>query len=376
MRLPYFALLLMVLVVGCSSPSTPAPSTETVPPPPPPTVKTSAAPTATPTLVIQGPRAPTAQGAPQAVRRLPVLVPDGIGIWGDIANLNSNLNPTVANQTAQRVQLVSGAAALSVRQANTQALALLTIDASKPDQVASATQTGLGAYDGILLDQAGIPARADSLSSTTKLLAALRPVAGVRIILASTYAWSDGAGYAQYTADAKSLLSQVDGICICDFLRKKETAPDSFKSVIEWKKDVDALDQLSRNANTIVLVATRVAPPQPPPGWDPTQWFKYSLASYLLGVNGPRTYYSYQGLGASGLILDDDLTVKLGASYGPYYSAYNMYVRQFAKGLVVVNPGTSVAEMPLAQPYVASNGQQVTSVRLDPQTGAILRRLP
>jgi hypothetical protein len=47
--------------------------------------------------------------------------------------------------------------------------------------------------------------------------------------------------------------------------------------------------------------------------------------------------------------------------------------RQFTAGTVVVNPGPTSVSIPLDGTYVTEDGKTVTSIDLQPRTGAVLK---
>lgn len=364
--------LLALLLAGCSAANAPVQPAETPPAAPTgtprPATATPGPPTATATLVIQNQSSTGLGGTQQVFRRYPEQATDSIGVWADAATL-----PAVASMLDTiHLAVFAGPRALAIRDKRPQTFTMLTVDALKPDQAVSSAQSAIGPYDALLAEHVGTPAGPNSLGTSSKLLTSLRGLAGTRLLLASTYAWSDGAAYTQYAKDARTLLPQVDGICICDFLRSSALPLDTFKSPQDWKKDVDALDELSRTSNTIVLVATRLPKIPALNGAIGQQWFEYSLASFLLGANGARVYFSLQGDGVDVFMLNPLLMVKLGAPYGPYTVNQNVYQRQFAKGLVLVNPGSTRAGVNLGRPYVTGTGRQVTRADLPAHGGMIL----
>jgi hypothetical protein len=97
----------------------------------------------------------------------------------------------------------------------------------------------------------------------------------------------------------------------------------------------------------------------------------YARASFLLDWNG----------GGSALLFHpgavdpwhDAWTIDLGAPARAKVAAGAAWKRQFADGMVVVNPSTSSQTVSLGGSYVAADGSRQTSVTLAPATAAILR---
>jgi hypothetical protein len=102
-----------------------------------------------------------------------------------------------------------------------------------------------------------------------------------------------------------------------------------------------------------------------------TRSMTYARGSFLLDWNG----------GASALLFHpgavdpwhEAWTIDLGAPAGPKVAAGAAWKRQFAGGIVVVNPSTSSLTVSLGGSYVAADGSRTTSVTLAPATAAILR---
>jgi hypothetical protein len=327
---------------------------------------TPAPPTATATLVIQDTPIVTRTASPAATnfRRYPAPANGTLGLWVD----TTDLSPDLLASLAPRAQLLSGQQVAAARQANSHAFTLARLDVNKSDNLVSNVQQLARSYDGILVE----PTSADSLDAANALLASLRGPLGSRLLIASTYAWHDGASYAQHSADAQKLLARVDGACLCDFLRVGDAPLDQFKTEAEWKQDVDALAALSQSPNALVLVATRFAKVSNDTASQLAPWLDYALASYLLGADAAHTYFSFQGPHAADYLANDSLAPALGYAVSKYYQSYGLYARNFQKGLVLVNPGEYAREMPLGRTYTTTSGEQVTSAKLEPHAGLIL----
>ncbi len=363
----FFAVFLLLLgTAGCDlqlAPAVPSPTMMRFP------VTWTPAPTYTPlpptptnTLVIQD--SPVMTRTPAAnVRPYPDATNGTIGRWAETASLPADQLGTLA----PLIRVVTGPQALAARRLNWRLIALARLDAGQPGNLVSRAISATQSYDGLLLEHVVT----DTLPSTDALLASLRAPLGKRLLVASTYAWNDGAAYAAHTADAQALLKRVDGACLCNFLRASDTPTQTFKSEVEWKKDVDALAALSQAPSTFTLVST----PFKLSGGDPEQlrpWLDYALASFLLGANGTHAYFNFQGPLADGYMSSRELDTALGYPSAAYYQNAGLYVRQFQKGMVAVNPGDYARELPLARPYLTLEGEQITRLRLEPRTGTIL----
>ncbi len=325
-------------------------------------------PTPTATLVIQS--SPVASNvSPVNFRRYPYPAYSTIGLWADTTHLSKDALPLLA----PRVQLASGAQAGAVRQINPRAISLASLDTpGQSDDLFTSAQSVSAGYDGVLLERAGTAVRADPLGSTDKLLTSIGNTRSARLLIADTFAWSDGAAFAEHSSEANTLLARVDGACLCSFLRSADAPVQTFKSEADWKEDVDALATLSLSPKLIMLVATRFDSVSDQDSSRLQPWLDYALASFLLGANGTHAYFSFQGPHADNYMASGELTTDLGYAVGGYYPIFGMYARHFQRGIVVVNAGEYAREWPLARSYVTPFGEVVTRVRLQPHTGKIL----
>jgi hypothetical protein len=100
----------------------------------------------------------------------------------------------------------------------------------------------------------------------------------------------------------------------------------------------------------------------------------YARASFLLFARGGRSAFSYAplcGVEPSAPRWRADV----GAPSDPPVENGGVWRRQFANGLVLVNPtSAATVTVPLGGRYVQPNGTVVTSVVLGPHTGLTLRR--
>ncbi len=368
----FFLVLLLTLSARCSANTSTAsraatairyPATWTPAP-----TATAAPPKPTATLVISA-KSVTSTTASNNFRRYPFPSYGTIGAWVD----TTHLSPGLMRELAPHVQLAIGSQAFTLRQINPRAIALARLDALTQTETINLRALALGGvYDGVLLEHLGASPRANSASAVTNLLNPLRTGLATRLVIADTFAWEDGAAFALHASEASALLSRVDGVCVCSFLRPSNAPLTKFKDEGEWKKDVSALAALSSATNDIVLVATRFDKVSDKETNALKQWFDYALASYLLGANGVHTYFSFQGPRADDYMASTPLSSSLGAPLGGYFQSYGLYARHFARGMVVVNPGNFTRELPLARSCTSDSNQVVTRVKLEPHTGMIL----
>jgi hypothetical protein len=102
----------------------------------------------------------------------------------------------------------------------------------------------------------------------------------------------------------------------------------------------------------------------------------YSFCSYLLAMNGNKTYFSFgtywSADGSRGYYSLLDQSKALGLPVGDYYSFQSVNARDFQSGKVLVNPSDSTYNVTLGQNYRTLDGQIVSSVILDGRRGIIL----
>ncbi len=246
---------------------------------------------------------------------------------------------------------------------------------------------GQVAYDGIVLDGVGedlIRKTTPPIYTGTKtfteeqrrdaaegLLRAIRGRIPDKLVIAGGYAWKDGTAYAALDAEALDLSAIVDGAHISEFLHAPVSRTVDFKPEAAWKRDVDALSALSQD-NRIVLVSTRV---------DPTgvatdtlrQWLSYSVASYLLGKNGSRTYFQFDPGGSIAHLDGPIMTAPIGMPLEAYTKLDSgAYQRAFSEGIVLVNPTAKSKEIDLGAEYLTLSGAAIQKVTMSANTGLIL----
>lgn len=203
-----------------------------------------------------------------------------------------------------------------------------------------------------------------------QLLRALRERLPDKVLIVGGYAWRDGAAYAANTQAAQQLASFADGVHIEAFLRTPISRTNEFKPEAAWKRDVDFLSAISQD-NKIVLVSTRV--PAEASAEDKQRWLRYSIASFLLGRNGTRTYFQFDA-GDPSLSSDPHLNAPIGTPTDAYTKlSSGAYAREFANALVLVNPTEEQKRVTLNAVYRTPQGTEVESaVTLGPRTGLIL----
>lgn len=371
MRLLFVCAVLIVLTSGClPAPVTPIdiiqyPPTWT---PRPPTDTPTPRPTAT--LVIKETSTPNAPALSGNARHLPASPVSRIGVWLDTTDLSAQ----AISDYSSYVQLAAGPHALALKELNPAATAIITIELQAvTDRIAtSSLARNLDPLaDGVLAENIGVGVQ-QPFETTQALLNTLRAAVAPRLLVASTYAWQDGAAYAAHEQEAQQLLENVDGVCLCDFLRDPASSPDTFKDEAGWKKDVDTLGVLSASPNKLVLTSTPFSNLTQNQSAVAQSWLGYALGSFLLGVNNSHSFFSLQSPGSESFVADPAFSAKLGEPLGPYYQTFGLYQRRFEHALVVVNPSSSTKVLPLARNMQTLSRDTLTSAALQPHTGMIL----
>lgn len=245
-----------------------------------------------------------------------------------------------------------------------------------------------GHYDGILIEGAGDDLiRSNNppvVTGTTKftvqqrldavetLLRAIRASVPDKLLIIGGYAWRDGAAYSVKPSTSQDLGTIGDGVYIDQFLRAPISSTTTYKSETEWKKDVDYLAAISQDGK-IVLITTRID------NTDVTtdtakQWLNYSVASYLLGKNGARTYFQFDLAGSLAYANDPVLTAPIGSPQEGYTKLTSgIYRRLFSNGIVLVNPtGDNKDTQFDSEFHLLGSTEGITKVTMSPHTGLIL----
>lgn len=243
-------------------------------------------------------------------------------------------------------------------------------------------------FDGIVIDGLGndlIRASASPVFSGTKpfsdtqrqdavegLLRAIRAGVPDKLLVIGGYAWKDGTTYAARTGEAQDLAAIADGVHISEWLRSPISGTKDFKTEAGWKRDVDYLSAISADGK-VVLVTTRLSG-NPLPAEVSDQWLSYALASFLMGKNGPRTYFQFDVNGATLSTAQVALlNAQIGAPEGSYTKlSGGLFTRKFANGVVFINASDKPLSADLDTEYKTMSGAKVKKVTLAVDNGLVL----
>jgi hypothetical protein len=177
--------------------------------------------------------------------------------------------------------------------------------------------------------------------------------------------------------DTNDYINIVDGVCREHAIHAIDADPNNYNSWnwLSW------LDVLSRDSATekIVMVVSGTTTPAGTSQADIDRVLKFCYSAFLCALNGPNMYFSFHteidsawrsSDGSKGYypIMDTDI----GAATGFYYSSQNVYMRDFTKGKVLLNPSSRSYTVNLGLNYRLLDGTIVSSVTLNAWSGEVL----
>lgn len=177
----------------------------------------------------------------------------------------------------------------------------------------------------------------------------------------------NGREYFAAVGPTSQLADPIDAAMVELFVRPPFASATTFRSVSDWKLDVDMLVDAGAHGRPLLCV-TKV--------WSKStteqkqQWLQYALGTFLLGTNG-RSYFAFLSSRdpshASPL-----LNVRLGPPTRHYREAGGIYRRRFKRGAVFVNPSDGPLSLTFTHSYLTTSGARVKSLTLQPHTATIL----
>lgn len=343
MRPLLFALLTVGLLSGCLATPTPTPIAvfqypATWTPAPTPTF-TPFPPTAT--LVIQ--RTPGAvQTRDPNARTLPSVPRNRIGFWVGV----SEQTPLILKELIARANLI-------VTDNTTE------FSAAPGASVFMSTDTPPSAAEPLNRVFAGIVLTPTTETDPAKVRAAIAP----KLLLVSATVTE--------TLDS-DLDPSFDGVRLENFLTEPETPLSQFPDPARWKRDLDALAQLSSNPKRVVLTSTRLGHDTGDETASADQWLGYALSSFLLAANGSHSYFGMESP-LTPQSMDSSLyEMEVGTPVGGAFLQSGVYQRRFTEGLILVNPWNEARNVVLSRKYIDNFGTRYDSVEMKPHTGMIL----
>jgi hypothetical protein len=152
------------------------------------------------------------------------------------------------------------------------------------------------------------------------------------------------------------------------WLRESRASISAYPSESVWKQNVDMLRDAGGKGFSVLQV-TKVWTSATTAQKD--AWYKYALASWLLGNDG-RAFFHFTYANGDATTPRTLNRLDLGTASGAYAKASGVYQRSFSAGKVLVNPTSSTVTVGLGGSYKTLSGASVTSVTLGPNSAEIL----
>ena len=161
-----------------------------------------------------------------------------------------------------------------------------------------------------------------------------------------------------------------------DFLRGAATGVTDFPDKEKWLRNVRVVRDLeAHNVSGVFSTKLWVAHSTA----QAARWQGYAMATFLMGANG-NSYFAFtrsrDRAGAAGSNAPYRMPNGLGSPLRVMrQTATGLYKRRFENGLAVVNPGASTITVRLPSAMRRLNGDVVTSFRLEPKHGEVLKEI-
>jgi hypothetical protein len=208
----------------------------------------------------------------------------------------------------------------------------------------------------------------DWLEATAALATTVKHAVRPALVIANGL--SSGGAYFSPVAPTSRLLRGIDGAIAEAWLRGARSDPGRFPEVAAWRANVDMLVDAALRGK-IVMTLTKVWA-----GADRAttrHWYRFALASFLLGTNG-GSYFGFSGGREEPPTRPLRTELHLGAPLDRYRRSGQAFLRRFARGIVVVNPTAARVDVALPGAFLTLDGGRVDGrIELPPHTGEILQ---
>ena len=175
-----------------------------------------------------------------------------------------------------------------------------------------------------------------------------------------------------WQSDTHDYRDIADGYMIEGYFHAVWEDPTTYHSDYNINRQIDALASDSA-AGKIVLAASGTLTSD---SETTNRLVKACYVMFLLGVNGPQAYWSFNESPVGWYVLDGNyqpiMDTDIGQPTGAYYISQNVYMRDFTGGKALFNPSASSYTVNLGGTYKLLDGATVSSVTLNSYSGEIL----
>jgi hypothetical protein len=242
-------------------------------------------------------------------------------------------------------------------------------------------------YDGCMVDMLGLASLSPSyvtgvpidprtelpwtpeawLSATSSFAAQVKEAVKPAVVIANGLGL--GPAYFARGAPSAQLLTGIDGGIAEAWLRNAWALPTSFPSVERWRQDVDMLADAARDGKCVMTYTKLWADADEATS---EAWYRFALASFLLGTDG-HSYFAFSAGRFNDPLSPFAAKVDLGAPLSRYRQIGRVFDRPFELGRVVVNPTDALWVIELDEEFVTLDGASVEQrFVVQPHSGEIL----
>lgn len=233
-----------------------------------------------------------------------------------------------------------------------------------------------GAWDGVMMDDTNTTAKYHTDPSSiakyptdAAYQAAVRAMlayAGPRIQAAGKLAIPNIGSWSEYPEVAKEWLQYVSGGVDEMFAKWSTTPGQGYRGSEEWQTQIEEIQTTERMGKRFLAITQSAA--------GDTQAIRYGWASVLLAADGHTAYTAAANYDSE--TWSSEYEAQIGE---PTASAKELaggaWEREFAGGLVLVNPTTAAVAVNFGGAYSGSGLTDASSAKMSPDTALILSRV-